>query len=381
MVSVAPDRNSSLSSSLSTTTPIPSTVSSSRSNLNNLRKKSSHSSISNKQLKNSQETSSRNKLIIRLLPPSLTKENFLNQLATVYPYHASKIQKFYYIKGIYPSNSFEVPNYSRAYIDFNNVGDVEEFLKFLNGVSFEDEKDSLIPVIEKCLFCKMIDCRKNLGKENQTNTKVQSNTNTKSDFKLENDEIYKKFLSFLSNHISEFDLLKVNRSINKKLKTETKKDDTTSATATKKKKPRKRKNKKEEATTEGSKVEKKDTKKENKKKENPKKNKPKKTDEVKDKPVNVKTRDKENKVETKQSKPKKTNPTNPSSPNSDESTNTHPKKNRHRKKQQNSNPNTVENNSSSNVSKPQQKQSTTDPKTKPFKILKNNQSSNNSNEN
>lgn len=75
-------------------------------------------------------TSRNNKLVIRLLPPSLTESNFLNQLAEYYPYHATKINQFYFIQGSYPRTNFEIPIYSRAYLNFNNFQDMNEFLNF-----------------------------------------------------------------------------------------------------------------------------------------------------------------------------------------------------------------------------------------------------------
>ena len=126
-----------------------------------------------------------NKFVIRLLPPSLTESEFLNQLATYYPYHASKICQFYYIQGHYPKTNFEVPIYSRAYVNFSNQHDSLEFLNFLKEKPFENEFDSIIPVIEKALFHKMVDTSANTSQK----TLKESKKNLKRD-DLVNNEIY-----------------------------------------------------------------------------------------------------------------------------------------------------------------------------------------------
>ena len=96
------------------------------------------------------------KLSLRLLPPGLKEDEFLNQLANIYPHHASKIQLHYFVQGSYPLTPFEVPVYSRAYVTFKNAKDSSEFCSFVKNKPFHDEKASIIPIVEKAVFPKMI---------------------------------------------------------------------------------------------------------------------------------------------------------------------------------------------------------------------------------
>ncbi|KAG7666225.1 uncharacterized protein J8A68_000247 [[Candida] subhashii] len=149
------------------------------------------------------------KLTIRLLPPSLTESEFLNQLATYYPHHATKIAHSYYIRGSYPLKPFEIPVYSRAYISFNSENDVNEFQNLLRGKSFFDEtNDLMIPIIEKSIYHKMIDSKK--GRPSSVTTKGVKGG-------IENNDIYLKFLAYLKHELDEFDLMKLSKSIKKKV--------------------------------------------------------------------------------------------------------------------------------------------------------------------
>ncbi|CAI5757053.1 unnamed protein product [Candida verbasci] len=158
------------------------------------------------------QASKYNKIIIRLLPPSLSESEFLNQIANYYPYHASKITHFYYKQGSYPLKPFELPVYSRTYLNFNNSNDLQEFQNFVKNKPFQDEKDSIVPIIEKALFHKMVDSRsKNYNKKENKEENVKD--------KLDENPFYLKFLKYLNNEIEEFALLKVNniKSKNKKI--------------------------------------------------------------------------------------------------------------------------------------------------------------------
>lgn len=148
------------------------------------------------------------KLTIRLLPPSLGESEFLNQLATYYPHHATKIVHHYYIRGSYPLKPFEIPVYSRAYVSFNSENDLNEFLRLLKGKYFFDEtNDLMVPIIEKSIYHKMIDSKK---------TKSTNATPKALKGKIENNEVYLKFLAFLNHEIEEFDLMKINKDLKKK---------------------------------------------------------------------------------------------------------------------------------------------------------------------
>ena len=157
------------------------------------------------------------KLSLRLLPPGLKEDEFLNQLANIYPHHASKIQLHYFVQGSYPLTPFEVPVYSRAYVTFKNAKDSSEFCSFVKNKPFHDEKDSIIPIVEKAVFPKMItsDYIVDSKREPQKDKKLDN---------LEDDEIYKKFLLYLDKGVNEFDLKKIHKALNKKLKEKPKKN-------------------------------------------------------------------------------------------------------------------------------------------------------------
>ncbi|KAG5418076.1 hypothetical protein I9W82_004405 [Candida metapsilosis] len=151
------------------------------------------------------------KYTMRLLPPGLKEHEFLNQLANIYPHHATKIQSYYFVQGFYPSTPFELPIYSRAYVSFRNANDSLEFCSFVKNKPFQDEKDSIIPIVEKSVFQKMI---KSKG---LNDLKVESKADKNSN-RLEDDEIYKKFLLYLEKGLENFDLKKIHKSLNKKNK-------------------------------------------------------------------------------------------------------------------------------------------------------------------
>ncbi|CAL1191148.1 unnamed protein product [Candida parapsilosis] len=169
------------------------------------------------------------KLSLRLLPPGLKEDEFLNQLANIYPHHASKIQLHYFVQGSYPSTPFEVPVYSRAYVTFKNAKDSSEFCSFVKNKPFHDEKDSIIPIVEKAVFPKMItsDYIVDSKREPQKDKKLDN---------LEDDEIYKKFLLYLDKGVNEFDLKKIHKALNKKSKEKPKKNQSASVSKSSKRK-------------------------------------------------------------------------------------------------------------------------------------------------
>ncbi|KAI5967366.1 hypothetical protein CANMA_003186 [Candida margitis] len=167
------------------------------------------------------------KLSIRLLPPALKEDEFLNQLANIYPHHATKIDQHYFVPGSYPSTPFELPVYSRAYVSFKNSNDSLEFCSFVKNKPFQDEKDSIIPIVEKSVFQKMI------SSESFSDSK-RGSQNDKTFNLLEDDEIYKKFLLYLDKGLNEFNLKKIHKSLNKKQKEGPKKDQSVSVSKGKK---------------------------------------------------------------------------------------------------------------------------------------------------
>lgn len=157
------------------------------------------------------------KLSIRLLPPGLKEDEFLNQMANIYPHHASKIHLHYFVQGSYPLTPFELPIYSRAYVSFRNDTDSSEFYSFVKNKPFQDEKDSIIPIVEKSVFQKMT------MSENFSVLKRESQVD-KNSSRLEDDEIYKKFLLYLDKGLDDFDLKRIHKSLNKRHKEKINKD-------------------------------------------------------------------------------------------------------------------------------------------------------------
>ena len=154
------------------------------------------------------------KLTVRLLAPTLTKDQFLEQLNN---YSASlkdgSIIDDYYVQGCYPTKPYEKPTYSRAYLLFKNQASLDQFMKEINGKSFIEleTNDSLIPAIGKSLYNKM-------PIERQNNTATPSK-------KFEDDEFYKEFLSQLEANKSEsFDIISINKKLKKRNKDKKKKE-------------------------------------------------------------------------------------------------------------------------------------------------------------
>lgn len=154
------------------------------------------------------------KLTIRLLPPTLTKDQFKEQLSNYTTMlKDGSICDHYYVQGCYPTKPYEKPTYSRAYLLFKNQLSLDQFMKEINGKSFIEleTKDSLIPAIGKSLYNKM-------PIERSHNTTTMSK-------KYEDDEFYKEFLSLLeANKTESFDIVTINKKLKKKNKDKKKKE-------------------------------------------------------------------------------------------------------------------------------------------------------------
>lgn len=142
------------------------------------------------------------KLVVRLLPPLLTKDEFFKQLSEFYP--DNKIIGDYYVQGHLPENPYEQQTYSRAYVLFKVHDDVQEFVLLVSGKPFfePDAEDPFTPLIEKSLSNRLP------GK---------APVSKKSESKIENQETYKRFLAFLEgkNGATEYSFLEVLKDVRK----------------------------------------------------------------------------------------------------------------------------------------------------------------------
>lgn len=173
------------------------------------------------------------KLVLRLLPPTLTREQFLEQLNNYTNLlNDGSIVDNYYVQGFYPTKPYEKPTYSRAYLLFKNQTLIDQFLKEVSGKSFieHETNDSFIPSVRKALYYKM------------PNSKMNSSVQISK--KYEDDVFYKEFLALMETKTEAFDILSINKNLKKKNKEKKKKEKDP-----KKKDPKKNKAKDESKTT------------------------------------------------------------------------------------------------------------------------------------
>lgn len=78
------------------------------------------------------------KVVVRLLPPTLSEHDFLQQVTQKLPPLVSPYQHFYYEAGTRKVKPFEEPIYSRAYFQFLSQQAAVAFTKAVQGVSFEE---------------------------------------------------------------------------------------------------------------------------------------------------------------------------------------------------------------------------------------------------
>ncbi|CDK24418.1 unnamed protein product [Kuraishia capsulata CBS 1993] len=76
------------------------------------------------------------KLIVRLLPPLLTAEEFFNQVSSVL--QPSWMKANYYVRGYYPSDTFKQPMHSRCYILFDSEEHLRCFVKETRSIPFHN---------------------------------------------------------------------------------------------------------------------------------------------------------------------------------------------------------------------------------------------------
>lgn len=99
------------------------------------------------------------KLVLRLLPPTLTKEQFLETLKPVVGDISSwQLLRWYYVQGYYTSKIFAEPVYSRCYFIFSNMDQLNNFAQFVEPLTFVDDKDnSAKAVLKISSYCESYD--------------------------------------------------------------------------------------------------------------------------------------------------------------------------------------------------------------------------------
>lgn len=122
------------------------------------------------------------KLIMRRLPPRLTKEDLLDQLPNNLEYN--------YFNFIEPDWSLGKHAYSRAYINFNNPRDVYEFKNTYDGYTFYDRKNNgCAAVVEFAPFQRIPKIRAGRRKDEKSGT-------------LQSCEMYQQFLEDFKEIVS-----------------------------------------------------------------------------------------------------------------------------------------------------------------------------------
>ena len=95
------------------------------------------------------------KLCVRLLPPNLTEEQFINTLEE----HGIKIdlfkESFYYVQGHYSHKIFKKPTLSRAYIQLDSLDTIRSLIDGIKTCRFIDDLDnSMVPDLQISPFVK-----------------------------------------------------------------------------------------------------------------------------------------------------------------------------------------------------------------------------------
>lgn len=95
------------------------------------------------------------KITIRLLPPTLTRREFENQLVA---YSSAQYNLSYYVPGSLPVNPFDRPIYSRWYGYFKEPKIAKDFALQIKDKPFTDSNgDSLIPQVTNSLNQRMVE--------------------------------------------------------------------------------------------------------------------------------------------------------------------------------------------------------------------------------
>lgn len=126
------------------------------------------------------------KLVLRLLPPTLSRDQFLETLEpAVGDFSQWPLLRWYYVQGYYTSKIFAEPVYSRCYFIFENMEYLKKFAQLVEPLSFEDDKDnSAKAVLKISSYCESYDAE----------SQKPSRTGAALEGTLENDIFFQTFL-------------------------------------------------------------------------------------------------------------------------------------------------------------------------------------------
>lgn len=93
------------------------------------------------------------RLVVRLLPPGLTQEQFEAQI-TQYTTQWHLVNNYYYVTGAYPEKPYELPTYSRAYFVVPDAEIATKIQAELRAKAFSDGElnGASVPIIGKALY-------------------------------------------------------------------------------------------------------------------------------------------------------------------------------------------------------------------------------------
>ncbi|QLG71946.1 hypothetical protein HG535_0C02980 [Zygotorulaspora mrakii] len=141
------------------------------------------------------------KLVLRLLPPGLTEEQFTQTLiANTGKFSDFNVVEWYYVQGSYPLKLFSEPTHSRCYFLFGAMDQLKEFSAKAEQVKFTDDRNnSSSPTSRVSLYPRMV------IKE----TKANKRNSKDIEGKIQKDPLFKTFvdsLKLLEEHGSEYGL-------------------------------------------------------------------------------------------------------------------------------------------------------------------------------
>lgn len=141
------------------------------------------------------------KVVIRLLPPNMSEEAFLLQIPKEYQPTINGtrgLRRFYFQRGSASTKPFEEPNFSRAYFQFQEKQDADHFKSEMEQIVFED------PASGDRVKCEMM--------KPLFGTVIET-TSEKSEGKILQETLYKKFISQRSANATDIDMVKLIKSL------------------------------------------------------------------------------------------------------------------------------------------------------------------------